>query len=233
MEIILVIGDYQLSSAFTTVMLVFLLLMITFTYLGFRYKKKQSIMITNRFDSTIELLFVSLRNYVATFVGDKYKDIFTPLSFVTFCTIFFANAVSLLGFTEGATDIAFPITLSISMFATWTGYALYKRGIINYLRGLLGEVAFLLPFEIIGRIMTPISMPIRVFGNVVSGYVIMTLLWALGIMLIQFSIIFIPVFAVIGGVLGGYFSLFSPFIQALVFTSLTLVNVGSLLKEKK
>ena len=73
----------------------------------------------------------------------------------------------------------------------------------------------LTPINIIGEIATPLSMSLRLFGNVLSGTVLMGLIYGL-----------IPkVITAFGwpGILHIYFDIFSGAIQAYVFVMLTMV----------
>jgi len=91
------------------------------------------------------------------------------------------------------------------------------------------------PMNIISEIATPISMSFRHFGNIAGGSVLTSLIYsslaALSSFVLQWIpsvfINTIPIFQLgIPAFLSIYFDLFSGFVQALVFSMLTMVYVG-------
>jgi F-type H+-transporting ATPase subunit a len=93
----------------------------------------------------------------------------------------------------------------------------------------------MLPLEIIGFLTKPISMGFRLVGNITAGAVFMMLFWMVPEALQEmsnFGILAVPIFVYLGSFLSFYFSLFGPIIQALVFTYLTMVNIGTLVNEE-
>ena len=81
---------------------------------------------------------------------------------------------------------------------------------------LFKPLPFLFPINLIGEIAVPFSLSLRLFGNVLSGTVIMALLYGL---LSQIAIIW-------PGFLHAYFDVFSGAIQTYVFCMLTMVFVS-------
>ena len=80
---------------------------------------------------------------------------------------------------------------------------------------------FLFPINLIGEIATPFSLSLRLFGNVLSGTVMMSLIYTL---LAKFAIGW-------PGFLHIYFDVFSGAIQTYVFCMLTMVYVTDKLPE--
>jgi F-type H+-transporting ATPase subunit a len=79
---------------------------------------------------------------------------------------------------------------------------------------------------------TPVSMSIRHFGNIASGIVITQLLYFALTMVSNAIGLNFPVFTIgVPAVLSVYFDLFTGFMQAFVFTMLTMANVGSAYPE--
>ena len=74
----------------------------------------------------------------------------------------------------------------------------------------------LTPINIIGELAVPLSLSLRLFGNILSGTVMMGLIYGL-----------LPIFLKLGlpAVLHIYFDLFSGAIQTYVFCMLTMVYV--------
>ena len=155
---------------------------------------------------------------------------------------------SIIGSLIGMTGIFRSTTADLSVTLAWalvtTGMVWYNNlknfGFLTWLKGFTEPIPLMTPMNIIGEIANPLSMAFRHFGNVAGGSVLTTLIyWALAagsqtLLQIIFSGVpsevvanFPPVFqAGIPAVLSIYFDLFSGFVQALVFSLLTMVYVA-------
>jgi F-type H+-transporting ATPase subunit a len=89
----------------------------------------------------------------------------------------------------------------------------------GWLKNLLSPVPMMLPFNLLEYAIRPLSLCLRLFGNILGGFIIMTLINIALASAIKFSII-IPI------PLSLYFDFFDGFIQALVFTFLTTLYVS-------
>lgn len=227
-------GGHSIPQGLVTVYVAIILIFIFMIYVNYLFKKKKSKKIESNFEMIVIMLMEFLADIPLSFLGRERGPQFIPLSIVLYLIIFLSNVLVLIGLREGASAIIFPLTLAFIMFIFWTIYAIYTVGIKRYLKEYLEPIPVMLPMEIIGRIAMPISMAMRLFGNIFSGVLIMTIVWAaLGVLIKSgivgaiFGVAFGPV---IGAALGFYFSVFAPFIQALVFTSLTMSNINSLVE---
>ena len=94
-------------------------------------------------------------------------------------------------------------------------------GIKGYLKGFIEPMPFMLPFNIIGDIANPVSQTLRHFANILAGSVIGGLIYfALGQVANGLASIGVP------AVCSLYFDLFSAFIQAYIFCTLTMAYVS-------
>jgi F-type H+-transporting ATPase subunit a len=92
---------------------------------------------------------------------------------------------------------------------------LRARGIRGWARNLLHPVPMMLPFNLLEYIIRPLSLCLRLFGNILGGYIIM--------LLVEQAL---PVPVVIPAALSLYFDFFDGLIQAVVFCFLTTLFVG-------
>jgi F-type H+-transporting ATPase subunit a len=92
---------------------------------------------------------------------------------------------------------------------------LRARGIKGWAKNLLYPVPMMLPFNLLEYIIRPASLCLRLFGNILGGYIIMLLIE---------KALPVPVF--IPAVLSIYFDLLDGLIQAMVFTFLTVLFVA-------
>jgi F-type H+-transporting ATPase subunit a len=92
---------------------------------------------------------------------------------------------------------------------------LRARGIRGWAKNLLRPVPMMLPFNLLEYIIRPLSLCLRLFGNILGGYIIM--------LLVEQAL---PVPVLIPAALSLYFDFFDGLIQAVVFCFLTTLFVG-------
>ena len=120
---------------------------------------------------------------------------------------------------------------------TWviTQAASFKySGVKNWFLSFLEPIPVLLPINILGKFSSIISMSLRLFGNILCGSIIMSLVYTgtqgLSNLIAGWLGAGSPVFNFMGPllapVLHAYFDVFAGFIQTLVFVTLTMVFVG-------
>jgi F-type H+-transporting ATPase subunit a len=95
------------------------------------------------------------------------------------------------------------------------GGGLRARGLRGWTKNLLHPVPMMLPFNLLEYIIRPVSLCLRLFGNILGGYIIM--------LLVELAL---PVPAVVPVALSLYFDFFDGLIQAVVFTFLTTLFIG-------
>ncbi len=151
---------------------------------------------------------------------------------------------SILGTLIGMTQLFPSATKDLSVTLAWalvtTGMVWYNNiknfGFGQWLKGFTEPIVVMTPMNIVSEIAQPISLAFRHFGNVAGGGVLTALIYAALAGLNQFIFGWLPdtllavfptVFQIgIPAVLSIYFDLFSGFVQALVFSLLTMVYVG-------
>ena len=151
---------------------------------------------------------------------------------------------SIVGTLIGMTQIIPSVTSDLSVTLAWalvtTGMVWYNNiknfGFKAWLKGFTEPIVVMTPMNIVSEIAQPISLAFRHFGNVAGGGVLTALIYAaLGglshaifVWLPDTVLGFIPPVLQVGipAFLSIYFDLFSGFVQALVFSLLTMVYVG-------
>lgn len=168
----------------------------------------------------------------------KHNSHFTPF----IGTIFLS---SVLGTLLGMTQIFRSATADLSVTLAWAivttllvwYYNIKNFGFKAWLKGFTEPIVVMTPMNIVSEIATPVSMAFRHFGNVAGGSVLTALIYAALAALTNFVFgwlpeavlaVFPPIFQVgIPAFLSIYFDLFSGFVQALVFSLLTMVYIGA------
>ncbi len=173
---------------------------------------------TTRRQALAEWLVTFVNDMVDGSMGEKYKS-YRPYIGILLVYVILCNLISLLGLRAPTADVSVTGTLAIITFFM-TQYNRAKTGKLKgYLKSFIDPLPFMLPSNIIGEISNPVSMALRLFGNMVAGMVIGGLIyWALGNVMP-------PV--VIPAVASLYFDIFSGVIQAYIFTMLTMSYISN------
>jgi F-type H+-transporting ATPase subunit a len=127
------------------------------------------------------------------------------------------NLSSAFRIVPPAKDPVTPITLA---FFT-VGYVIFTGIKFVGLKGFWGSLTYpkvaLVPFRILDYFIKPISLSLRLFGNIFGAFILM-----------EFIYIIMP--AIIPGILGIWFDLADGILQAGVFTYLTVVYIGEIIE---
>ena len=131
--------------------------------------------------------------------------------------IFLSNISGLFGLRPPTADFGTTFGLALITFVM-IEYAWIKTKGFGIIKDLLDPFPIFLPINIISEFATPVSMSLRLFGNVTAGTIMLGLWYAL---MPWFAKIGIPAF------LHAYFDFFSGAIQTYVFGMLTMVFVAN------
>lgn len=87
------------------------------------------------------------------------------------------------------------------------------KGVGGWLKSFVKPAPFMLPFNILEYLIKPLSLCLRLFGNILGAFIIMELIG-----------MFVPVF--VPPIFGMYFDFFDGLIQAVVFTFLSTLYIA-------
>lgn len=185
-----------------------------------------------------ELLVNTCQNFVNGNMGEKYAH-FAPFIGALFSLSAFCSLSSLLGCFPATSNLSTELAWAILVFGMITYTKIKTNGFGGYLKGFTEPIAVFTPFNIISELATPVSMAFRHFGNILSGGVISTLVYAALAMASHalFSLLpgflgqllgSIPILQVgLPAVLSVYFDLFSSLMQAFIFCMLTMLYIAN------
>lgn len=168
--------------------------------------------------TVVETIYNSLKGMIVGNVGEKYLDIL-PFIGTTIVFIFMMNMVGLIGIAPPTKNISVTLALGLLSFVFVQGYAIRAHGVGSYFKGYAKPVAVMLPINILERVMFPISLALRLFGNILAATILLELVYeALG-GIAWIAQIGLPI------PLHGYFDIFDGVIQVVIFVMLTMINV--------
>lgn len=165
------------------------------------------------FQNVVELIVEMLDKMIYGGMGMHAKKFGNYIGSI-FLFIFISNISGLFGLRPPTADYGVTLPLGLITFAM-IQYNNIKYNKFGAFTGLFKPLPFLFPINIIGEVATPFSLSLRLFGNVLSGTVMMSLIYSL---LRPFAIGW-------PGILHIYFDVFSGAIQTYVFCMLTMVFV--------
>lgn len=171
--------------------------------------------------NVVEILVESINNLVKTTMGSKNMR-FAPYIFSLMCFLGVSNLLGLIGLTPPTSDYSVTFSLALITFTITQVMAIKtQKGLGGYLKSFTEPIALLTPLNVIGELANPISLSFRLFGNIMSGGIIMGLLYnALG----YFAPLITPA-------LHGYFDVFSGLLQTFIFGMLTMIFIGGATEE--
>jgi F-type H+-transporting ATPase subunit a len=157
---------------------------------------------------------------LVTFLTDNFTDImgtdaapFIPMLGSLAIFIAFANIIGIIpGIISPTRDINTPLALAIVVFGSVYFYGIRFKGFWGYLKSLASPI-ILLPFELIGQLSRTLSLTLRLFGNIISGEMIIAILFAL-----------VPLFVPLP--MQG-FSIFVGLLQAYIFSVLASTYIAA------
>ncbi|MBP3524148.1 MAG: F0F1 ATP synthase subunit A [Clostridia bacterium] len=131
----------------------------------------------SRKQAVAEMGYNAIVNFVRGNMGPEF-DRYIPLVCTIFVTSVISNLISLLGIWSPTADLMTELAWALVVFVLITYHKIKASGILGYLRGFLDPIFILLPINVMSECFTPVSMACRHFGNILSGMVISTLIYA-------------------------------------------------------
>jgi F-type H+-transporting ATPase subunit a len=161
-----------------------------------------------------------LRSLIRGFIPGKQGDRYVPYLGTVFLFIFVMNLMGLIpGFRSPTMTLSTTAALGVTTFIMVQGYAIRATGVVEYLKHFMGPVLamawLMFPVEIIGELARPMSLSLRLFGNIFGEDNVIEQLMGMGLKY------YIPVhFPML------LFAIFTSFLQAFVFTTLSTIYLA-------
>ncbi|MGB8407251.1 MAG: F0F1 ATP synthase subunit A [Mycobacterium sp.] len=173
-----------------------------------------------------EAITIQMRQQIETAIGMKIAPFVLPLSVTIFVFILISNWLSVLPvqfadengtahelIAPPASDINYVLALALFVFLCYHAAGIWRRGLFGHFKKLLkGHVAVLAPINIVEEIAKPVSLSLRLFGNMFAGGILVAL-----IAMFPWYIQWAP------NAIWKTFDLFVGLIQAFIFALLTIL----------
>lgn len=174
--------------------------------------------IPDKKQSVVEMVFEAARNAVRDNMGEEYIA-FVPYVGTLAIFILVMNFAPLVAVKAPTEDLSVAVGLALITFVLVQVNAIRKVGLKHYLKAYAEPVVPLLPLNIVERLVLPVSLSLRLFGNLTAGAVVMGMVYSGLSHIAWFSQLLIPI------PLHAFFDLFDGSIQMVVFVMLTMMNI--------
>lgn len=165
-----------------------------------------------------EIFTEALLNLFAGVIGDKEARRFFWLFGTLFIYIMVSNMLGLIpGFLPPTENVSNNFAMALVVFVVFNGVGFARHG-VGYIKHMAGPVWWLswmiLPIELIGVLFRPVSLSLRLMGNIFGDHTVFGIMSSL-----------VPWWLPIPSIFLGL-GLFVAFLQAFVFTLLSVIYVA-------
>ena len=147
------------------------------------------------------------RNYIG-FLG----TLFVFVAAASICTV-------IPGYDPPTASLSTTAALALSVFVAVPFFGIEEQGVLNYLKSYAMPTPMMLPFNIISELSRTLALAIRLFGNMMSGAMIVGILFTIT------PFIFPIVMTVLGQLTG--------MVQAYIFSILAAVYIAAATRVRK
>ena len=177
-----------------------------------------------RMQNLLELSVSALKNYTVSIIGpggEKHTSFIGTLFIYILCM----NLLGLIpAFKSPTSNLTITASLAIVVFIYYNYAGIRATGLKAWWKHLMGEPVWLfplmLPIHIIGELARPLSLAVRLYGNIFGEETVIAILAAMSFVVIP-HVIAVPYQLPLM-----IFGVFTAFVQALVFSSLAAIYIG-------
>lgn len=173
-----------------------------------------------KFQNVMEVIISGLDSLLTETMGHEGRRFF-PLIATLGLYILTSNLLGLIpGFESPTSNLNVTVSMAIIVFCMTHIVGVRVHG-IKYIKQFMGPVWWLtplmLPIEIVSHLSRPLSLSVRLFGNIEGGHIVVAVLFILVPLLVPLPILVLKIFI--------------SFIQTLVFMLLSMMYIGGAMEE--
>ncbi len=167
----------------------------------------------SRWQGALEIIVISMRKQVED-VGLRRPGKYLGFVGTLFLFIALANVCTIFpGYEPPTGSLSTTAALAICVFVAVPLYGIEERGWRCYLKSYIEPTIIMLPFNIMGEFSRTLALAVRLFGNMMSGTMILSILFIIT------PFIFPTVMSLLG--------LLTGMVQAYIFSILALVYISA------
>ncbi len=170
----------------------------------------------------------------------KENEHFAPYIGTIFSFILIGSSLGLLGVRPITADLNVTAALAVMTFFLIQANAIKKLGVRGRLAEMCDPYPFMFPLKLLEEVTLPVSLTLRLFGNILGGVIVVDL-WMYLMEYLSGLLTDVPFLRAVTVLpLNGFFDMFEPAIQTYIFSMLTMVfltnamaGVSSKVKKEK
>ena len=209
--------SFWITTSHVCLAIVMVVLIVFAIVANRKIKKADPTKAPSGFLNVLELLVETLDNLVKDNMGRVLAPRFRNYIGALFMLILTCNLSGLFGLRPPTADygITLPLALITFVMIQYQGFKWQK---MNKIKGLFEPIFLFFTVNLISEFATPISMSLRLFANILSGTMMMALIYGL---LPKVATLVWP------AALHAYMDVFAGALQAYVFAMLTMVFIAN------
>jgi F-type H+-transporting ATPase subunit a len=130
----------------------------------------------SRWQCSIEIIITAIEQQIRE-VGADEPGKYLPFLGTLFLFVATASLCTLIpGFTPPTGSLSTTAALAICVFVAVPFFGIREQGLGGYLRSYMSPTPVMLPFNIIGELSRTLALAVRLFGNMMSGVMIIAIL---------------------------------------------------------
>ena len=203
-------GFIKLNATIVFTWLIMFILVIGSWLITRNLKVKPQI---SRWQNILEIIIDAINQQIRE-VSQQEPSQYLPFVGTLFLFIVVANMLTIVpGYQPPTGSLSTTAGLALCVFVAVPLFGILNRGLLGYLRNYIQPTPLMLPFNIISEFSRTLALAVRLFGNIMSG----TMLVAILLSLVP---LFFPILIRLLGLLIGI-------IQAYIFAILAMVYIAS------
>lgn len=173
-----------------------------------------------------EIIVGWIYKYTRENMGEENEG-FAPYIGTIFGFIAFGSALGIIGLRPISADLNVTFALSGLTFFLIQYNGIRKLGIKGRLQEMCDPYPFMFPLKVLEDVTLPVSLAMRLFGNILGGVIVVDL-WMSLMEFLSHLLTHIPFLRAVTVLpLNGFFDMFEPAVQTYIFTMLTMVFLSS------
>jgi F-type H+-transporting ATPase subunit a len=174
----------------------------------------------SRWQNMLELMVQLIRKQIREICVQERGDAYVPFIGTLFLFIALSNVLAVVpGWSPPTGSLSTTAALAICVAVAVPVFGVSRQGVVGYFRRYVQPTFLLLPFLVISEMSRTLALAVRLFGNIMSGTMIVGILLAI-------APFFFPVLMQLLGLLTGL-------IQAYIFAVLAMVYIAAAVQSEQ
>ncbi len=167
----------------------------------------------------LEVCMDKMMTFFRSVLGEKGEK-YMPWLMSTAIFIGACNMIGILGFKPPTKSMQDTAAMALTSILVVEIAGIREKGLGRHLKSFAKPVAIVTPINVLEIVIKPLSLCMRLFGNVIGAFIIMELLKSIIFFKIGVSLAF-----------SLYFDLFDGFLQAYIFVFLTAMYINEAVED--